>query len=284
MTRVEDLYNQAAETDESVLAKINDLITSPAPDMDNVDVEAATMPAAPEDLAGRLMELNLMRDEAASKAQPPGAGTALNYQLADRSMNALENEEFYISAGTRTKAVFADYTAPLADFFAFHEPVAGDKSSHPAAMAFDRMYSDSNNSLRKLWKKAFEPLSEWIRNMAMQKGVSQDIHRRILNYVPTLNHLITEGHAAYRETLTRDITAAEKLCVNERRLEGDYERRHSEPEAKRLTALRKKLNSAKTPGKKAIHRLYQDEYQYESDNPQSYARNIAKVARAEALA
>jgi hypothetical protein len=166
-------------------------------------------PAAPADVAAAFAELARGRDEAASRATPPGEG--YGPRTADPLLQKYnEQQDYYISAAVRARAAVEDYQAAFRDRVAFEEPTAGQREDHPLLNSLSLMYGQVEQALTDLIPKTLIPISRKITELSKRHNISEGRVRELLNYAGTLKHLDIEGHAAFRSVMEADLARAEE--------------------------------------------------------------------------
>ncbi|MDR2461477.1 MAG: hypothetical protein LBE38_12005 [Deltaproteobacteria bacterium] len=203
-TWIESLYRRGAETVENLISRVNNLITSPAPETQLVrGPREYVAPATPASVTDAFMKLVADRREAESQAVLPGSEQATP-KISTR-ITAVDESAYQISRAARFRALAEDQTAPFKEFVARYEGVAGTASDTPLINALVRSDGERNVVQSRLMKSVIEPVDNWIRKTAKAKGVSINRVHEMGNYVATLKHLITEGHAAFRQGAVNDI-------------------------------------------------------------------------------
>jgi hypothetical protein len=198
------------ETVEEILAAINDIIRREPVVVPPSGIRRA--PAARTDVTKALLDAG--RSLAAAEFRPVsetfGSPT---YQVATD-----ENPDRWRSLALRTRTNLEDHAAPVRDWLAQHLVMDPRRpwEDHPVLHALSLMYPASKQAMTRITEKAFVPIDDFISELSRTRGLGEREVFTMMNDVPTIYHIITEGAAAYRSILQADQDEAAEAATKAR--------------------------------------------------------------------
>jgi hypothetical protein len=188
---------------------INGIIRAgPAPVVTPLVAPAArTGPAPRTDVA--YAALSLVRDQNAAAARSPES----LYSKTTTTVNPHDDAERHKSLALRTRTVMEDHQAPLRDWVGDVLPDSGQREDNRLLHALTNMYPLSRRAYAGFADAFLKPIAAFVQNIAKLREITMEAARDLLNHVPTIYHIITEGSAAYRKLLTDDIDIIDRLVT-----------------------------------------------------------------------